>query len=116
MGIKLFSDCSCSCEKTARTYLLNTTSVDPNSFKIQRCIRVGNYTVVEINYPDCTNYEGNKILVYEDLDIIKLTKLFKIDPHFCDNGTHPSPIARFEPTKRGWNMALMFARMLFKND
>jgi len=32
-----------------------------------------------------------------------------LDPHFCDDGAHLSPFARFEPTERGWAAAIRCA-------
>ena len=32
----------------------------------------------------------------------------KIDPHFSDKCAYKSPIARFEPTLKGWNFAKTF--------
>ena len=39
-------------------------------------------------------------------ELIKQGKDVGIDPHFSDNKKYHSPIARFEPTDRGWEMAL----------
>jgi hypothetical protein len=98
---------------------------DPNNYKIVRsetCILKSEkgkknkrlYLVVEINYPDCTNYEGNKVLVYEGIMLRDLLMQQLIDPHFSDNKKYRSPIARFEPTTRGWNMAKLFAETLME--
>jgi len=57
--------------------------------------------VAKVKYWNATNYEGVKILVYQGALPARL------DPHFCDK--HKSPIARFEPTERGWMMAAAFA-------
>jgi hypothetical protein len=68
--------------------------------------------IVFINYPDCKNYEGNKILLYEDTTLYDLYEQGSIDPHFSDNKDFRSPIARFEPTDRGWDMAKEMAEIL----
>jgi hypothetical protein len=72
----------------------------------------GDYLVVELHYPDCTNFEGNKILVYKGFvnfrHIEKANKKL-IDPHFCDSADHVNPIARFIPDKMGWLYATSFA-------
>ena len=67
------------------------------------------WTVAEVKYPDAKNYEGRKILVYENLTARELRKVSVLDPHFCENSHHPSPIARFEPTPKGWKYAIAFA-------
>jgi hypothetical protein len=81
-----------------------TTNPDPSNFVIIKSERINDYLLILINYPDCTNYEGNKILVYDKL--FAFSNITKIDPHFFDQ--NDSPIARFEPTDRGWKMAISF--------
>ncbi len=85
---------------------------NPYKFKIVEWIQIGQYLTVKINYPDCTNYEGNKILVYDGIDIDDLRKYDAIDPHFSVNKKFKSPIARFEPTDQGWIYALKFCSYL----
>lgn len=87
---------------------------NPHRFKLLRIVRTDNgAVVVKIKYPDCTNYEGNKILVYESGEaFLELEKRGVIDPHFTSDSR--SPVARFEPTERGWSMAVEFAMKLHK--
>jgi hypothetical protein len=68
--------------------------------------------LVEINYPSCNNYEGNKILVYENMTISRLQKLKLVDPHFSSDHPEKSPIARFKPTDSGWQMAETFMKAI----
>jgi hypothetical protein len=70
--------------------------------------QVGSAVVAEVRYPDCTNYDGRKILVYADTDAVELRSRTTLDPHFAPHG---GPLARFEPTRRGWCMALAVAHM-----
>jgi len=81
---------------------------DPYNFKILDFTRDGKYMIVRVNYPDCKNYEGNKILVFQNVTTEQLHKLKALDPHFSNNPAVLSPIARFEPTDRGWLMAELF--------
>ena len=81
---------------------------DPYNFEIVDSIRDGRFLIVKVNYPDCKNYEGNKILVYENVNLNKLRLQAALDPHFSNNTELYSPIARFEPTDRGWIMAQIF--------
>ncbi len=81
---------------------------DPNHFNITRVRQVGKFVIAEIKYPNCTNYEGKKILVYKDADQEEIFRERRLDPHFCKNSSCRSPIARFEPTARGWEMAIYF--------
>lgn len=83
----------------------------PENYKILKSKQLGNYLVIEIQYLDCINYEGKKILVFNStLDLLEKQKL--IDPHFSENKNYISPIARFEPTKQGWINACMFINTL----
>lgn len=74
---------------------------NPNKYNIARFEQFYQGLAVEINYPDCYNHKGNKILVYDDAE--KFWKLHNnkcIDPHFLEESY--SPVARFEPTTKGW--------------
>lgn len=73
-----------------------------------------NYLLVDIKYPDCTNYEGRKILLYENVSLCQLKLQKQIDPHFCESVDYFSPIARFEPTKEGWEMGIFLIEQKLK--
>ena len=64
-----------------------------------RSQQVKTNVVVEINYPDCTNYEGNKIIVFKDVNKLTIWNLNSIDPHFCESKL--SPFARFKASEFG---------------
>jgi hypothetical protein len=83
---------------------------NPNNYTVQIIYQCGNYLVIKIKYHDSTNYEGDKILVFENCTYDDLEKQKTIDPHFSENKNFHSPIARFEPTERGWDMAVSFVR------
>ena len=83
---------------------------NPYIYRILTHKKIGQCLVVKIKYLDCTNYEGVKILVYKGIDIGKLRKQIKIDPHFSENKMYHSPIARFVPTEEGWTMACVLAK------
>jgi hypothetical protein len=82
----------------------------PYNFTIKRIKQVNHHLVVMLNYPNCVNFNGDKILVYlktlED-DFLKRTT---VDPHFLDSDN--SPFARFSPTKSGWISAIQLAGLL----
>jgi len=82
---------------------------DPSNFHINKTIHIGDYIILVINYPDCTNYEGDKILVFDDARI--LTQKI-IDPHFSKNTRFASPIARIKPTDEGLDMAIKMCKGL----
>lgn len=79
---------------------------DPTKYKIIQYVEAGKYLIVEILYEGCTNFEGKKLLLF-DCTITQLRKQKFIDPHFDDSAKFISPIARFEPTEKGWDMALV---------
>lgn len=71
---------------------------DPNRFKVLRIEVCGQYQIVEVRYDGCTTFNGRKLL------LMRLSEIGKsLDPHLLGNG-HPV-VARFEPTKIGWEMA-----------
>jgi hypothetical protein len=85
---------------------------DPHNYEVLEATQVGDFLVVKVRYPDCTNYEGVKIMVYQGVTALDLWKQKFLDPHFFASGTAKSPIARFVPTDSGWIMALRFAGMM----
>jgi hypothetical protein len=67
--------------------------------------------VLTVHYPDATNFEGRKILVYRHkgdglIAIEQLVAGGELDPHFCSSPN--SPIARFAPTTEGARLARIF--------
>lgn len=78
---------------------------NPSNYEIQRHLHIGKFLIIQIKYLDCINFEGVKILVFKTT-IEKLMCQKNIDPHFCDNKKFISPIARFIPTKEGWQDAI----------
>ena len=87
---------------------------DPTNFVIGKSLPIGRFLLVEVEYPDCTNYEGRKIMVYENVTLQDLKKQGHLDPHFAENKKFHSPIARFEPTSKGWDMAYIMFRDIQK--
>jgi hypothetical protein len=78
---------------------------DPKKFEIKKYVEVNGYLIVFINYEDCKNFEGNKILVYRNVEYKELIKQEIIDPHFSENKNFYSPMCRLEPTDSGWKAA-----------
>lgn len=67
---------------------------DPSFYKIIRWWSYDEaYLVIEVQYPDCNNYEGRKVLVFK-ATLKSLLAQKKIDPHFSENKDFISPIAR----------------------
>jgi hypothetical protein len=84
---------------------------DPKKYKIIQYVEAGKYLIVELLYEGCTNYEGRKLLLF-NCSIGQLKEQKFIDPHFDDSDKFISPIARFEPTEEGWDMALVLVSHL----
>jgi len=95
-------------------YAVPNSNPNPVNFKILEEKAVGQMLVLKVQYPDATNYEGIKILVYMNFtkseDIIFKNR-GKLDPHFAGDGS-VSPVARFEPTVVGMYMAIKFCHAM----
>ena len=83
----------------------------PDNYSLVRSESINGYLIIELKYHDCTNYEGCKIMIYE-CSLSDLMEQRLIDPHFCNNDNYFSPIARFEPTEKGWNNAVKLTYVL----
>lgn len=106
MGLSPFKRCS--------VYSNNAKIIAPNpnplNFKILELHQMGNSVIAKIKYPDCTNFEGIKICVFENTTNEKIKNMIEIDPHFSQN--NKSPIARFKPTDYGMKLAISLAYTL----
>ena len=72
---------------------------------IIRTEQINNNLVALIQFDGVQAFDGCKILIYKDCDISKLNGYHDINPNFDDNVTRLSPIAKFEPSEDGWNLA-----------
>jgi len=70
---------------------------------------VNGFLIAEVQYPNCTNFEGKKILVFKGMTIRELATLDELDPHFYEDS---KLIARFVPTCEGMSMARSLAYSL----
>lgn len=113
MGIRIFSSSIGDTDKRSSYVVNNIQNItqvaapNPNPYRytILKSDSVGIFTIIKIKYDGCTNYEGEKILVYRSATVMDLLNQNSIDPHFCENPEYISPIARFVPTEEGWQMA-----------
>ena len=112
MGLSIFGGhSSCACKEPSAP-AQPTNNPNPRRFNIFKSQQIRDYLVAKINYPDATNFEGNKILVFYKVTEKELRKQTVLDPHFYEN-SHLSPIARFIPTDSGWFYAVDFCRTYF---
>lgn len=94
------------------SYKSDIRNPNPLLFNILRGVIVGdeNYLIVaEIQYIGCTNFEGRKILVFQGITEDEFKLLSSIDPHFYED---TKLLARFPPTKTGWDYAILFAQAI----
>lgn len=78
---------------------------NPHNFTVERTLKKGGYWLSLIHYPDCDNFEGQKLIVSR----IDPCTAKAFDPHFTSNGYI---VARFEPTAMGWNTGVKFLDLL----
>ena len=93
------------------SYKTDTRNPNPLLFEVLRTNMVGDLLLAKVKYLGCTNYEGNKILVFQGVTEDEFKKLCELDPHFSENS---KLVARFKPTEEGWLMAVGFAIMWSK--
>jgi hypothetical protein len=94
-----------------KTIVVKPGQPNPIKFETIRSDQIGTFLIVELQYEGCTNYNGRKILVYENITLKDLNKQGHADPHFSCTQEYYSPIARFKPDTHGWHRACYFARM-----
>jgi len=95
--------------KSVKKEPLHPLDPDPFVFKILEQFWLDDYTVVKVNYPNCNQYEGNKILVFKGLTKLQLKQTKHLDPHFLEDS---KLVARFVPTDSGWKNAMAYVRFL----
>lgn len=110
MGYTPYNRCSSS------PYACPDSNPDPERFSILKLCIVDDNLVLKVKYYDCTNFEGNKILVYKGKTNISeiLIDGNKLDPHFSSERI--SPFARFEPTEQGWVSAILLCKTFDSSD
>jgi len=80
---------------------------DPLRFTVLRNEIVNGRSILLVYYPDCTTYEGRKLLLLKS----KYKKSKRLDPHFT-NDSENSILARFEPNDTGWYLAKICAAVV----
>jgi hypothetical protein len=115
--INLFSSCSCNPGSKPAGFAYSdraaqNTNPDPRHFSIEKITKVGKHVVVRVRYPNCQNYEGEKVLLIRNTTEKQVRAATFLDPHFCESSIHLTPFARFEPTEAGWQAAITCAVML----
>ena len=91
----------------SKSYISDSRNPDPNKFKVIRELEVNNFFISEVYYPNCTNYEGRKILVTKK----SISNVKCLDPHFTKDS---DLIARFVPDEYGWKCATLLVKGMSK--
>lgn len=92
------------CRDSSRSYQ-SAGCYLPSRVNILQHYEDNGHVLVDLQYKDFTNYSGRKILLYVDASFSEFVVELAYngaDPHF--NEASFSPIARFEPTERGWEL------------
>ena len=92
MGVSMFHN------SFNQGYTKSLQDPDPAKFKILWLEQRGPYVFATIEYPNCVNYDGLKMLVFKTTKD-ELQKRILIDPHFDESD--PTLIARVRPTNEG---------------
>jgi hypothetical protein len=93
--IRLFSRCSGYTQETI-------TTPNPNKYRFQilDIIEGTKYDLVKVHYPDCTTFNGIKLLLVHHNTV--QTDIKVLDPHFLEDN---KIIARFKPNEVGAKLA-----------
>ena len=81
----------------------------PSRFRIQHLEQYGNFVIGKVIYPNCTTFDGLKIIVWENVTVDDIYRMDVIDPHFFEDN---KIIARFAPTKNGMHYAIQFVKQI----
>lgn len=103
---KPLSKYSGNCEN--KVIYRNNINPDPSKFKISKVKEKNGHIAVFVNYPNCNNFEGNKILVFDNTSIDEIMSKNYLDPHFACEDINNRLVARFVPTNFGWKKAIEF--------
>jgi hypothetical protein len=119
-GSRYCSDCSCEdrlvdkivSRLSNKTWLKNLVAPcrpmpDPSNYEVIHYEEHGPFVILVVRYPDCTTFEGQKVLVFHGKPLTSILAQTRMDPHFSQS-TVPGnghPVARFEPTPMGMAMA-----------
>lgn len=77
----------------------------PENFNVERTQRAGSYVCALVHYPDATNFEGRKVIVFKDTTVVEVAGAQSLDPHFAEDG---NIVARFRPDEEGWQDAVAY--------
>lgn len=66
------NDNSCTCKSCKNSEPApKLPNPDPLKWEVLNSFEENGYLLVELHYPDCTNYEGKKIMLYEGVGTVE---------------------------------------------
>ena len=91
---------------------------NPRKYTLISQNKFSGYLVLVLRYDNVTNYEGEKILMFDKGTSLRrlLAQGIGIDPHFLNHPKYVHPIARFEPTALGMAMAVRLCTAMASTD
>lgn len=106
-GSSDYKSCACG-DMTVNNYIqmVNSKNPDPKRFSVMASEVVNGHAILLVNYPNCTTFGGNKLLLLRG----KKYNKNKLDPHLL--GNNHCVMARFEPNKQGYKLARICAENL----
>lgn len=100
---------------SGNTVYWTTDSAEPEyTFTILQSYILGSFVLLWLHYPEASKFDGAKILLFEGLSIDYLMHQVRLDPHFIPEET--GLVARFRPTRRGWDYALTLVNELYYEE
>ena len=111
----LYSSMRISIRKNGSNYETEKVSEfdpDPTNFRISIYNEQNGNVAILVKYPNCKNYEGEKIIVFKNTTWGQIRNLEELDPHFTEEDNVIKPFARFEPTLDGWLSAVELLKNL----
>lgn len=103
-------------EKIVEKLVYPPNQPDPRNFRIINRFSANSVVhLLEVVYPNATNYEGRKIILYKDVWLKTILNSKELDPHFLNTPGVLAPFARFKPDVEGWAIGKAVAIALATN-
>lgn len=88
---------------SGESYTTDSRNPNPLNYEIQWCLAQGDFLLARVKYFGCTNYEGDKLLLFFEMTEKELRALRELDPHFTEKS---KLIGRFKPDAGGEALAM----------
>jgi hypothetical protein len=107
MGCSCMGSSSGNCSPSYTKKSETTPNPNPHRFTIKEIWSSGHASILWVNYPDCTTFNGDKIMVYCGLYWDRLLEKKALDPHFIIDDMN-YPLVRFRGNHHGLEWAKSF--------